>query len=166
MFGRMGFSGRLVRVLSVSAGMGLALLSVGVQSAQNEETLRVEAAWVRAMPAGLPAGGYFRLHNGGATAVSLTGAESPAYGHVMLHQTTHQSGQSQMAKVEAVEVPAGAMVEFAPGGHHLMLMSPKVPVKLGERVQVRLLFEGHRPVDVSFAVHGPQGKMPEDHAHH
>lgn len=166
MFSRIGFPAGLVRVLWVSAGIGLALLPVGAQSAQGEGTLRVEAAWLRAMPAGLPAGGYFKLHNAGDGAVSLTGAQSPAYGHVMLHQTTHQSGRAHMSMVQAVEVPPGGTVEFAPGGHHLMLMDPKQPVEPGDRVEVRLQFEGHAPVEASFAVYGPQGKEPEDQAHH
>ena len=40
-------------------------------------SLTVSDAWMRAMPAGIPSGGYFTLRNGTAKDMVLTGAATP-----------------------------------------------------------------------------------------
>src|SRR5690606_35635470 len=63
--------------------------------------------WIRLLPAPVPAGGFFVAHNAGADDVVLTGAHSPDYGMVMLHETTESGGMSKMAMVHQVTIPAG-----------------------------------------------------------
>ena len=41
-----------------------------------------------------------------------------------------------------LELPAGKPVALKPGGHHLMLLDLKRPLKTGEAVPVTLVFEG------------------------
>src|SRR5581483_4410457 len=78
--------------------------------------VRVSDAWIRALPAGLPAAGYFVLHNAGAKDAALTGAQSPACGMLMLHRSTTLNGMSSMNEVLSVTVPAHGRLAFAPGG--------------------------------------------------
>ncbi|HEY5338127.1 MAG TPA: copper chaperone PCu(A)C, partial [Rhizomicrobium sp.] len=58
--------------------------------------ITVTDGWFRALPGNIPAGGYFTVHNGGATAVTLTGAASPVCGMLMLHKTDKSGGTAMM----------------------------------------------------------------------
>lgn len=116
--------------------------------------LSVSGAWIRKLPADVPAGGYFVLKNtGGATA--LVGASAPDYGMVMIHETVEKGGTSRMVHVERIEVPAGGGVEFRPGGYHLMLMRAKRDIAVGTKVLVTLEFSDGRSLTVPFEVRGP-----------
>jgi len=84
--------------------------------------LAVSDAWIRAMPAGVPSGGYFTLHNGSTKDLALTGASTSACGSLMLHKSEMKGGMSSMHHVDEVDVPAGGSIAFAPGGYHLMCM--------------------------------------------
>ena len=73
---------------------------------------------MRALPAHLPAAGYFTLHNAGKDPLALTAASSPACGMLMLHKSTQSGGMGSMEDVASVPVPAGGDIKFAPGGYH------------------------------------------------
>ncbi len=118
----------------------------------------VSEAWLRALPAGLPDGGYFTLRNPSAKKVTLVGASSPACGMLMLHRSETMSGMSSMSDVESVDIPPGATVKFAPGGYHMMCINPTAAIKQGGRVLVTLEFSDHSRLPVQFAVRGANGK--------
>jgi copper(I)-binding protein len=120
--------------------------------------LSLSGAWFRALPANLPAGGYFILRNSGPRKAVLTGAESPACGMLMMHQSNSTGGTSAMAHVMSVDVPAGGSVAFAPNGYHLMCMEPKARVmKPGGAVPVTLLFQDGAKITANFAVRNAAG---------
>ena len=120
--------------------------------------LAVSDAWIRAMPASIPSGGYFTLRNGTAKDVILTGAATPACGSLMLHQSEMTGGMSSMHHVDEVDVPAGGSVAFAPGGYHLMCMQPTVAVEPGNKVPVTLIFSDGTQVTNEFAVRRANGQ--------
>lgn len=120
--------------------------------------LRVEDAWIRLLPGGAPAGGYFVLHNGARQPAVLVSTTSAAFVQVMMHKTTEEGGVSSMLHVNSVDVPAGGKVVFAPGGYHLMLMQPTRKLAPGERIPVTLKFLGGRQIAAEFQVRGPAGK--------
>jgi hypothetical protein len=99
--------------------------------------LSVSDAWIRAMPAGIPSGGYFTLHNGTAKDVTLTGVSTPACGSLMLHKSEMTGGMSSMHHVDEVDVPAGGNIAFAPGGYVNVTLSFKDGSKLTVPFQVR-----------------------------
>ena len=117
----------------------------------------LSGAWFRALPAGLPAGGYFVLHNHGA-AVKLVGASSTACGMLMLHKSEVSSGMAGMTMAEDVDVPAGGTLAFAPGGYHLMCTSPGPAMAPGSHVPVVLKFSDGSSTTAAFAVKGANGK--------
>jgi copper(I)-binding protein len=120
--------------------------------------LAVSDAWIRAMPASIPSGGYFTLRNGTAKDVILTGAATPACGSLMLHQSEMTGGMSSMHHVDEVDVPAGGSVAFAPGGYHLMCMQATSAITPGGNVPVTLMFKDGSKVTASFAVRNAAGK--------
>jgi copper(I)-binding protein len=138
-----------------SATLALALLAASPALAAD---VSVTNGWFRALPAGLPAGGYFSLHNGGATPVALIAAQSSACGMLMMHRSTESGGMSRMEDVPSVTVPAAGTIDFAPGGYHLMCMHPGSSMMPGQRVPVTLSFSNHAQVNAEFAVKSPAGQ--------
>lgn len=133
------------------------LLCVGV-SAATASDLEVSNAWVRVIPGGAPAGGYFDLRNNGRTGVQLVGASSPAFGQVMLHQSVIEQGQNRMSHVAKLDVAPASAITFSPGGYHLMMLQPVGKLTMGEKIPVTLQFAGGNHVTAQFDVRGPGGK--------
>ncbi len=142
--------------LHIAGAAALALL-VSVAAAQGSE-VKVSDAWLRALPAGLPAGGYFTLHNNTGKALTLTGASSAACGMLMLHKSDDMGGMMHMEDVTKVEVPAGGTIKFAPGGYHLMCMEPSADIKPGGKVRITLGFSDGSRVETPFAVRSASGQ--------
>ena len=76
----------------------------------------------------------------------------------MLHQSRNVNGVEQMEMVSSVTVPAHGSVKFAPGGYHLMCMSPSANIEPGRTVPVTLTFADHRTVTKPFMVRGANGR--------
>lgn len=110
---------RIARRFVIAA---LALAALGA-CAQKPDQLTVVDAWVRlgATPTN-PAAGYFTIQ-GGPTADKLVLVFSPVVIRTEMHETTGEGGMASMKKIDTVDVPAGATVEFKPGGKHLMLFN-------------------------------------------
>lgn len=119
--------------------------------------ITVSNAWIRALPASVPSGGYFTLHNSGGKTVTLVGAQSPACGMLMLHRSDDMGGMSSMSDVQTVDVSPGGSVKFAPGGFHLMCMDAKLAIKPGNTVPVTLSFQDGSKLTVTFSVKNAAG---------
>ena len=135
-----------------------ALLTLVLATHADAAAVTVTGGWIRALPAGLPAAGYFELHNGTDKSVSLTGAASPACGMLMLHKSEDMGGMMKMDNVSSVDAAPGDTVKFSPGGYHLMCMSPTAAIKPGGRVPVTLQFSNGKDVEADFAVRDASGK--------
>lgn len=142
------------RTKTLSAAALFAGLALPALAAEVE----VSHAWFRALPAGLPAAGYFMLHNSGASDAVLTGALSPACGMLMLHESSESGGMGRMKMVDSVPVPARGTVAFKPGGYHLMCMKPAAAMKPGAMVVVTLTFADGTKTSTRFAVKNAKGE--------
>lgn len=121
--------------------------------------LQVSNGWIRLLPAGVPAAGYFEVRNVAAKRAELVGASSPAFAQAMIHRSTEEKGRSSMTHVHDVEVPAGGRLVFRPGGYHIMLMKPTRTLSVGDKVPVTLEFRSGEKITAQFEVRGPLGKM-------
>jgi copper(I)-binding protein len=142
--------------LHIAAMAALALVVTAALAEASE--VKVTDAWVRALPSGLPAGGYFTLHNNEAGPLTLTGAQSKSCGMLMLHKSSDMGGMMHMEDVTKVEVPAHGTLKFAPGGYHLMCMNPTADIKPGRTVNVTLSFADGSSVTSPFAVRTASGQ--------
>lgn len=138
----------------LSAAVALAGFALPAAAAQVE----VSHAWFRALPAGLPAAGYFTLRNSGSEDAILTGAQSPACAMLMMHESSNSGGMGRMASVARLTVPAHGAVLFKPGNYHLMCMKPAPGMKPGARVTVTLDFADGTKTVVPFAVKNAAGR--------
>ncbi len=131
--------------------------SVAIQAA-TPDGVSLSDPWFRFITPTIPAAGYFTLSNSTATPRALVGASSSACGSLMLHQSVTKNGVEQMIMVPKVAVPAHGTLQFAPGGYHLMCMSPAAAMRPGQSVPVTLQFDGGGTLSASFPVRGATGK--------
>jgi copper(I)-binding protein len=145
--------------------IGTAMLAFGATAfaaAPASVPAQVQHAWIRWLPAGLPAAGYAVIRNLGDGTLRLTGAGSPDYGMVMLHHSRLARGDSTMERVDHLDIPAHGSVKLAPGGYHLMLSHARRPVKPGDTVQVTLEFAGGTTLQADFSVLPANASGPAD----
>jgi copper(I)-binding protein len=136
----------------------IAAVAMLIAAPAHAATVIVKGGWFRALPAKLPAGGYFTIHNAGGNTVMLSGADSPACGMLMLHKTEDKGGTMDMMDMPSIPVPGASDVKFAPGGFHLMCMDPTAAMKPGEHVPVTLIFSDGSKVTTTFDVKNAKGQ--------
>lgn len=118
----------------------------------------VSDAWIRLLPAGLPAAGYFVIENEADRTRRLVGVESPAFGSAMMHRSVTDNGRTAMKHVDSVSVAAGGRLTFAPGGYHVMLMDPSASLAPGGQVPVTLVFADGSRISVDFQLRPASGQ--------
>lgn len=133
--------GVLLRSIIVALGT-VVLVGCGQPS-----EITLSDAWVR-MPAapGRPGAGYVTI-TGGATDQTLVAVSTPAAKRVELHETMAHGRGMTMLPLEAVPIPAGVPVKFAPGGKHLMLFDI-APAAAGKPFPMTFTFANGRTVTV------------------
>jgi len=115
-----------------------ALTLVFVLPAHARECVpQVRDGWIRLAPVKMPMlAGFGRIENRCTKPVTIVGATSPVFDGVSLHETRIVEGVSRMRALPELRIsPDGAAV-LKPGGMHLMLMEPRVPLKEGSRVVI------------------------------
>ncbi len=145
---------------AVLHGFAAALLGFGLVASAFAAGVRIEDAWIRWLPAGLPAGGYGKVVNDTGKEVRIVGASSPDYGEVMLHRSVNQNGVMKMIHVDAIPVAAHGSMAFAPGGYHIMLMQPKAGIEPGAKVPVTLKLADGKSLTAEFEVRKPTASGP------
>jgi periplasmic copper chaperone A len=130
-------------------------------AAPVETGVRVTQAWIRWLPARLPAGGYLTLVNDRNQPVTLAAASSVDYASVALHRTLSAGGTTRMVAVAAITVRAHATLAFAALGYHLMLQRPRVPIGPGQQVPLTLQFSDGGALRILVRVHSPSATRGE-----
>lgn len=101
----------------------------------------VSDAWVRGTVKGQSATGAFMSLKSPTDAV-LKKAESAVADKVEIHEMKMDGNVMRMKAVPQLEIPAGKSVDLGPGGYHVMLTGLKKPLAKGDKVALKLHFEG------------------------
>ena len=125
---------------------GVVALLGSATMAGEKSPIKIEAAWVRAVPASSTVtAAFMKFINTGDKSIRLTSASCPIAETVSPMITTKRkvSGLevTGMQDVDALDVPAHGERVLAPGGDHLMLMNLKEHPKPGDKVKLILHFE-------------------------
>jgi copper(I)-binding protein len=103
---------------------------------------------------------YFVIHNHSPWADELTGVTSDLA--VAEVQKSKMGGDiMQRSQVESVPLEPYAEIAFAPGGLHVMLISLKQDMKLGDEVEVSMHFKNYQDLKVRVTV--SESAVPGDH---
>jgi len=147
--------GDMKRQAWIAAAFAAFCLAAGAIAADEYrlQSLRIEHPFARATPPGAKSGGaYLTIVNSGTTVATLVGAVSPVAGAVELHQMAMDGGVMTMRAVRAVDVPPGGKLELKPGGYHFMLLDLKQPLKVGDKLPLKLSFQNLGTIEVAIEV--------------
>ena len=135
--------------------VGLILFSVMLMSCSVQDDIAVDNAWVPEAPSTVSAlAGYMDITNHFSGTMVLSGAESPFFNQVVLHQTVIDSETdfARMIEQPSISIEAGQTLKFEPGGYHLMLLTPLKLIDTETVIPITLLFENGFQKAVDFTV--------------
>ena len=134
---------------------GLLLLGIVPAAVQAEDAAPIEfrAAWIRAAPpASEVQAGYVDIVNRSTAEVTITRADSVAFGAVEMHEMRTVDGMMRMRPLPELPIAAGQTVELEPGGTHLMLLRPVRALRAGEHAEIIFVLADGRRHAVTFEV--------------
>jgi copper(I)-binding protein len=134
----------------MAAAPALPTLTFADTPGPSTTSIAVETAWIRWLPAGLPAAGYLTLTNTGDKPLALDGASSPSYGDVSIHHSIRRGTTETMTPVKEVTLEPHQTVAFESTGYHLMLMQPAAAVTTATRIRITLHFSDASSLTVPF----------------
>ena len=122
--------------------MTACLLAFSACSVAPPEPLAVTDAWVRPAPAGQNSAIYFQIDNPSTSPDSLLSASTSIAQATELHKSEmDSSGVMSMHPQDSVEIPASDVVEFKPGGLHVMMINLNQDLAPGSTILLTLKFE-------------------------
>ena len=99
--------------------------------------LDIHNAWIKNLPPVIPVrAGYMTIRNAQANAVSIIAIRSDAFASVEIHRTIAEDGMMRMEPVPTLVIEPDSSVQLAPGGLHLMMMSPTESTKPGDVLEI------------------------------
>ncbi len=132
----------LPKIKILSLALLLLLTGPAWSDAPENTTVHVMGPFARAVPKVMKnAAAYMSLHNMGKTERTLMGFRGDVAEHIELHQSLMADGMMKMQYVGKLAIPPGTMVEFKPGGYHIMLMGLKHPLKEGQSFHLTLIYD-------------------------
>jgi len=104
--------------------------------------LQISNPWIKNLPPSVPVrAGYMTLHNPESKTISIVSLSSDAFGSIEIHQTIAQDGMMRMERVPTLTIEPRSTVQLAPGGLHLMMMNPVEPARIGDKIEILILFD-------------------------
>lgn len=131
--------------------------------------IKISHPWARPSLAAKVRNGvsYMTIHNSGTGSDRLIGVSTHIADRAELHAHEMKGDVMKMRALDAIDIPAGGMVEFKPGGLHIMLFGLKTPLKKGLSFPMRVKFESAGEVDLMVVIEaGTSGGGREDHRKH
>jgi|SRR5208282_4815207 len=142
----------LLGCIALAGQPAIATVQAPAKSSPPPPSIQVKDAWIRWLPAGVPAGGYATLINTGDKPVTLIGVSSAVFAELMIHRSMARAGTMEMSPVERITIDPHTTLDFAASGYHLMLMQPSMPLVPGSQVPITLRFAGGGQLTVQFEV--------------
>lgn len=123
--------------------MSIAAAFVLVACSGSTAAPAVDQAWARPAAAGADSAAYLTISGAAGQADALLSVSSPGANTVEVHETaTDAAGMTGMhSMMGRLDIPAGGMVEFKPGGLHLMVMGLTRELAVGGTLELDLVFE-------------------------
>ena len=149
-------AGKGLPTFTRAAFAAAATLLGAVSSAHAAGKLSVYDAWIRQAPPGATMmAGYATLKNEGDAPIKVLTVQSDAFRQSSIHETVVERGVSRMRELPRVDLAPGATIEMKPGGAHLMLMEPRHPILVGDKVHMVFLLADGTRVETYFDVVAP-----------
>lgn len=154
-----------MRLLPALLGFALAAIAAVPAFADDVKIgdIVVSGAWSRATPNGAKIGvGYIRLTNTGTESDRLVSLSSDVAAKTEIHEMTMKDGIMTMRPLpQGIDLDPGETVELKPGGTHIMFIDLTRPLKEGQQMSAKLVFEhgGAGMVDFDIESIGAQSSL-------
>lgn len=110
-------------------------------------------AWIKNLPASVPMrAGYMHISNTTEKNYTIVSMSSNAFETVEMHRSLEQDGVTRMEKLPGLFIAAGSSLELKPGGIHLMMLNPLIPIKPGDQVDLWISLDSADIKKVSMTV--------------
>lgn len=152
---------------SLSLAAPVVIAESGSHMEMGDSALHIMKAWVRpTVKSQTSTGGYLKImaHADG----KITGVSSDISDRTEIHEMSMDGDVMRMRRVESVEVEEGDIINFKPGGYHVMFMGLKAPISKDQTVVFQLEFQDKDGAISSIpvkAVATMTGQMGHDHDH-
>jgi copper(I)-binding protein len=104
-----------------------------------DASVKVHGAWIpEAPPVADVMAAYLTIENTGSKPVKIISVSCPEFNGVMMHKTVTENGMSRMIHLGSLTVAPKSKAVFKRGGMHVMLMGPKHPFKVGDKVPMSI----------------------------
>lgn len=143
------------------AVVSLVLSGTAIAHSYHVGQIMVDHPWAAASLPGTNTGAaYMKITNMGSTPVVLTGATTPAAGHVEIHSMSMDGGVMRMRPVANIPIPPHGTIVFGPAGLHMMLVGLTKPLEAETMVPMTLGFQGGPTAVVELYIESsPMGDM-------
>jgi copper(I)-binding protein len=121
--------------------MYIFLILISLLNFTSKGNLQVKDGWIRPAGKGMNTAFYFKAINYSDKADTLLSVKSDVAKMVQMHETFNQNGMMGMRQVKAIPIQAKSMLEFKPGGYHVMVMNLKKDLKKGDSAEFTLHFK-------------------------
>ena len=159
-------------VISLRSGIGAVLLLLLCVSTWADDyqagSIHIDPPWSRALPPSSTHGAvYLTVTNHGHQLDRLVEVASPIAQHAEFHTHRLEDGMIKMRQIESLALPPHETVSFVPGGHHIMLIGLKQPLKQGHPFPIVLQFEqaGEITLEVTVQAAGATSASQTGHDH-
>lgn len=112
--------------------------------------LVVREAWIpQAPPNAAVHAAYISFQNTGDTPRYLISVSSEVFDTVHIHESKQSlSGVASMMMVHQIEIPKDGILEMMPGGLHVMLLNPKMPISKNATIPLKLGFQDGEVLEI------------------
>lgn len=112
--------------------------------------VQISNVWARA---GKPnSAAFMKLFNTTGENRKIVSARTDITERVELHDHIQEGDVMKMRKVDAIEIPAGQVVELKPGGKHVMFFDLKEALKKGQEFKLALVLDNGSVVELQVPV--------------
>lgn len=129
-----------MKLLTYGYAVLVLLISLTAWAKEPVKDIAVSDAWVRATHTGQQTGAaYMKIIS--QKNAELVKVETPVAKRAEIHSMEMKESIMVMREVDSIALPAANEILLAPGGYHIMLMNLKQPLKVGEKVPIKLSFK-------------------------
>ncbi|WP_074381158.1 copper chaperone PCu(A)C [Bartonella doshiae] len=110
--------------------------------------------WTRETPRGIKIGsGYLYIINHSNTPDRLVSVLANGVHTTEIHSMEVVNDIMKMEKMHnGIEIPGNGEITLKPGGNHIMFVGLSQPLKLGDKIGAKLVFEKAGTIDIEFSV--------------
>lgn len=140
----------LILALGTFASFGFLTISAhAVSTMKAADSLKVSVVKVRLPASGMVNTGMFmKIENTDKVDHQVVKAEGTAAKTIELHDHIKEGDVYRMRAIEKMELKSGTITELKPGSLHVMLIGLVKELKLGDKVQVKLILEDGSSLNV------------------